>query len=47
MTATSIRWHVDVPAATPLIVADQPERPQSVLRISGELDKLPERPKPR
>ncbi|MEU7767114.1 ABC transporter substrate-binding protein [Nocardia sp. NPDC049190] len=31
----------EVPAATTLIVADQAERLQSVLRISGELDKLP------
>lgn len=31
----------EVPAGTKLIVADQQERLQSVLRVSGELDKLP------
>lgn len=31
----------EVPAGTTLVVADQSERLQSVLRISGELDKLP------
>ncbi|MFC9433873.1 ABC transporter substrate-binding protein [Nocardia sp. NPDC057030] len=32
---------VEVPAGTSLVLADQSERLQQVLRISGELDKLP------
>ncbi|WP_328411513.1 ABC transporter substrate-binding protein [Nocardia sp. NBC_00403] len=40
-TVADVPLPTEIPAGTKLVVADQQERLQSVLRLSGELDKLP------